>query len=83
MASAAYAASNQPIGRSVSTWSATDLTTASIGTASRENGQPSGMPSELLTGFVLENGEARGRPVGVAVDTRGGVLVADDVGNVV
>ncbi len=46
-------------------------------------GKPSGPPIEVLTGFVDENGNARGRPVGVAVDRQGGLLVADDVGNVV
>jgi glucose/arabinose dehydrogenase len=30
---------------------------------------------------VMDNGDAMGRPVGVAIDTRGGLLVADDVGN--
>jgi glucose/arabinose dehydrogenase len=48
-----------------------------------ENGRPAGMPRDVLAGFVLDNGDARGRPVGVAVDRRGGLLVADDVGNVV
>ena len=47
------------------------------------NGRPSGSPVDVLTGFVRENGDAMGRPVGVAVDTRGGLLVADDVGNTV
>ena len=47
------------------------------------NGKPSGMPSDVLTGFVRDNGEAMGRPVGVAIDQRGGLLVADDVGNTV
>jgi glucose/arabinose dehydrogenase len=48
------------------------------------NGKPSGPPKEVLTGFLdAEAGEARGRPVGVAIDTRGALLVADDVGNVV
>jgi glucose/arabinose dehydrogenase len=46
-------------------------------------GRPSGTPVDVLTGFVKENGDAMGRPVGVAVDTRGGLLVADDVGNAV
>ena len=41
------------------------------------------MPIDVLTGFVTDKGEAMGRPVGVAVDTRGALLVADDVGNVV
>jgi glucose/arabinose dehydrogenase len=47
------------------------------------DGQPSGMPSEVLTGFVNASGEAQGRPVGVVIDTRGALLVADDVGNTV
>ncbi len=46
-------------------------------------GKPTGLPSELLTGFVDEDGNAKGRPVGVVVDQQGGVLVADDVGNVI
>jgi glucose/arabinose dehydrogenase len=46
-------------------------------------GRPSGDPVDVLTGFVRPNGEANGRPVGVAIDTRGGLLVADDVGNAV
>ena len=47
-------------------------------------GQPSGMPEDVLTGFVDDgDGKARGRPVGVAIDKRRGLLVADDVGNAV
>jgi glucose/arabinose dehydrogenase len=46
-------------------------------------GKPSGMPIDVLTGFVRENGDAMGRPVGVAIDKRGALLVADDVGNVI
>ena len=45
-------------------------------------GKPSGLPIEVLTGFVRGD-EAMGRPVGVALDSRGGLLVADDVGNAV
>ena len=41
------------------------------------------MPIEVLTGFVRENGDAMGRPVGVAIDRTGALLVADDVGNTV
>jgi glucose/arabinose dehydrogenase len=37
----------------------------------------------VLTGFVKENGDAMGRPVGVVIDARGALLVADDVGNTV
>jgi glucose/arabinose dehydrogenase len=47
------------------------------------DGKPSGAPLDVLTGFVSEDGHARGRPVGVAVDATGALLVADDVGNVV
>jgi glucose/arabinose dehydrogenase len=47
------------------------------------NGMPSGDPVDILTGFVSERREALGRPVGVAVDKAGALLVADDVGNVV
>ena len=46
-------------------------------------GVPSGDPVDVLTGFVEDNGTARGRPVGVAIDRTGALLVADDVGNVI
>jgi glucose/arabinose dehydrogenase len=46
-------------------------------------GKPTGMPLDVLTGFVSDRGEAWGRPVGVAMDHRGGLLVADDVGNAI
>jgi glucose/arabinose dehydrogenase len=49
-----------------------------------ENGQPAGEPREVLGGFVDEKNEkAWGRPVGVALDSRGALLVADDVGNTI
>jgi glucose/arabinose dehydrogenase len=44
-------------------------------------GRPAGEPEDVLTGFLDVNGYALGRPVGVAVDRRGALLVADDVGN--
>ena len=44
-------------------------------------GKPAGMPIEILTGFVDKDDRARGRPVGVALDRTGALLVADDVGN--
>ncbi|MFJ4458426.1 PQQ-dependent sugar dehydrogenase [Pseudomonas sp. NPDC089392] len=47
------------------------------------SGKPSGQPVDLLTGFLDEHDKAMGRPVGVINDGRGGVLVADDVGNMV
>ena len=48
-----------------------------------KNGQPSGQPQDVLTGFLSDQGDALGRPVGVAVDFSGAILVADDVGNMV
>jgi hypothetical protein len=45
------------------------------------NGQPAAAPIDVLTGFINDKGEAQGRPVGVLIDQRGGLLVADDVGN--
>ena len=47
------------------------------------NGMPSGQPQNILTGFVNADGDAQGRPVGVAIDSHGALLVADDVGNAV
>ena len=45
--------------------------------------KPAGSPIDVLTGFVSEDGQAYGRPVGVALDKRGALLVADDVGNTI
>jgi glucose/arabinose dehydrogenase len=47
------------------------------------SGRPSGPPVDFLSGFVSPEGNAWGRPVGVAIDAKGGVLVADDVGRTV
>jgi glucose/arabinose dehydrogenase len=46
-------------------------------------GKPAGAAEDVLSGFVDEQGNAHGRPVGVTVDGRGALLVADDVGNTV
>ena len=46
-------------------------------------GRPAGKMQDLLTGFLDAGGNARGRPVGIAVQADGGILVADDVGNTV
>lgn len=46
-------------------------------------GQPSGRPIDVLTGFLSVHGEAQGRPAGAAMDRAGALLIADDVGNVV
>jgi hypothetical protein len=48
-----------------------------------EKGKPSGLPIEVLGGFLNAKGQAQGRPVGLAVDKQGALLVADDVGNTV
>jgi glucose/arabinose dehydrogenase len=45
--------------------------------------RPSGTPMDVLTGFLSPDGDAYGRPVGVTIDKRGALLVADDVGNAV
>jgi glucose/arabinose dehydrogenase len=47
------------------------------------NGKPNGGPQDVLTGFLNAKGEAQGRPVGVAQDRTGAILVADDVGKIV
>jgi len=46
-------------------------------------GKPAAAPLDVLTGFLSEDGNAYGRPVGVAIDRQGALLVADDVGNVI
>ena len=46
-------------------------------------GQPNGKAENVVTGFLNSNGEARGRPVGLAIDKTGALLIADDVGNTV
>lgn len=48
-----------------------------------ENGRPSGDPIDFVTGFRDEDGKTRGRPVGVTVDPRGALIVADDLANTV
>jgi glucose/arabinose dehydrogenase len=47
-----------------------------------ENGKPAGKAQDVVTGF-LEGDQARGRPVGVAIDGTGALLIADDAGNTV
>ena len=46
-----------------------------------KDGKPAGAPVDVLTDFLSEKGDAFGRPVGVAMDKGGALLVADDVGN--
>jgi glucose/arabinose dehydrogenase len=47
------------------------------------DGQPAGEPVDFATGFLGEDGKARGRPVGVTVDARGALIVADDLSNTI
>ncbi|WP_240791225.1 sorbosone dehydrogenase family protein [Roseomonas sp. AR75] len=48
-----------------------------------QDGQPSGDAVDVVTGFLTADNNARGRPVGVAVDPRGALLVADDLSNTI
>jgi glucose/arabinose dehydrogenase len=46
-------------------------------------GKPNGMAEDVVTGFLDDKGQAHGRPVGLALDKTGALLIADDVGNTV
>ena len=46
-------------------------------------GRPAGQPIDFVTGFMGEDGKTRGRPVGVTVDPRGALIVADDLSNTI
>lgn len=46
-------------------------------------GRPAGLPVDFVTGFLGEDGLARGRPVGVSIDPRGALIVADDLSNTI
>lgn len=45
------------------------------------DGRPAGDPVDVISGFLTGEGQVRGRPVGVTVDPRGALLVADDLSN--
>ena len=62
-------------------WNRTPLSGYKVIFVPFRGGKPSGLPIDVLTGFVNDEGEALGRPVGVTLDGRGALLVADDVGN--
>jgi glucose/arabinose dehydrogenase len=47
------------------------------------DGKPSGPAQDVVTGFLDTNNHTHGRPVGLAVDRTGALLIADDVGNTV
>lgn len=63
-------------------WNRTDPHGYKVAFIGFRDGRPTGIPQDFMTGF-LKDGKARGRPVGVAVDRTGALLVADDVGNTV
>jgi len=47
------------------------------------DGKPAGDPIDFVSGFLLDDGNTRGRPVGVTVDPRGALIVADDLSNTI
>src|SRR3546814_12349967 len=47
------------------------------------DGRPAGDPVDFVSGFLTDDGNTRGRPVGVTVDPRGALIVADDLSNTV
>ncbi len=64
-------------------WNRKDLAGYNVVFVPFANGKPSGPPIPFLQGFLSKDGKAYGRPVGVALDGKGALLVADDVGNTV
>lgn len=65
-------------------WNRQDLSGYKVAWVPFANGRPSGPPVDFVTGFLTEDGRARGRPVGVVFDpTRRILLVADDLSNTV
>ncbi len=64
-------------------WNRSDFAGYKVMFVPFENGRPAGAAQDFLTGFLNEDGEAHGRPVGVATDQTGAILVTDDVGNVI
>ena len=64
-------------------WDRTPLNGYKVVFVPFSNGRPNGPPQDVMTGFLTADGHARGRPVGLAVDSSGALLVADDLGNTV
>jgi glucose/arabinose dehydrogenase len=64
-------------------WNRKELTGYNVVFVPFAGGRPSGPPQPFLTGFLNQDGDAYGRPVGVTLDGKGALLVADDVGNAV
>jgi glucose/arabinose dehydrogenase len=64
-------------------WDRTPLSGYKVVFVPFSGGQPSGPAQDVVTGFLDTDNHARGRPVGLAVDRTGGLLIADDVGDTV
>jgi glucose/arabinose dehydrogenase len=64
-------------------WNRTPLNGYKVVFVPFSGGRPSGPAQDVVTGFLDANNHAHGRPVGLAVDRSGGLLIADDVGNTV
>jgi glucose/arabinose dehydrogenase len=64
-------------------WDRTPLNGYKVVFVPFNGGTPSGSAEDIVTGFLDQNGHARGRPVGLAVDRTGALLIADDVGDTV
>ncbi|MGY3586246.1 glucose/arabinose dehydrogenase [Bradyrhizobium sp. USDA 4341] len=64
-------------------WDRTPLNGYKVVFVPFKDGKPSGQAQDVVTGFLDENNHTHGRPVGLAVDRSGALLIADDVGNTV
>ena len=64
-------------------WDRTPLNGYKVVFVPFSGGTPSGPAEDVVTGFLDQNSHARGRPVGLAVDRTGALLIADDVGDTV
>ena len=65
-------------------WNRSKLSGYKLAFVAFENGKPTGLPREILTGFLSADEKySYGRPVGVALAADGAVLMADDVGDVI
>jgi len=64
-------------------WNRTPLNGYKVVFVPFSGGKPSGPAQDVVTGFLDADNHAHGRPVGLAIDRTGGLLIADDVGNTV
>jgi len=64
-------------------WNRTPLNGYKVVYVPFSGGKPNGAAQDVVTGFLNSDNQARGRPVGLAIDKTGALLIADDVGNTV